>query len=378
MLSKSELKFLAEGGTGNPKHDAVMRFRIRRKLLKFQRDDLPAIKHNDWTGRWLHEITDNSNLLRNSVIAGGNENSLRTLLFPNVAPGGRFELPRPDGPYALKVGQDLDETLKRFKQFCIIDLSLSEETAQTHHCLQIRRFLKWLGGREITTDLLRDNLATFNGSAASTRANVVKSFRRFFRDFLKQGGLVETFKLPRQEFRPKVIPTKADLKRFYEALERPFERAVFLMLATSGLRRDEVASLNMGDIDLDKRMVLPNVASTTTKKRWASFFNQETEQVLKEYLRAQEINGERRLFPWRGDRINKWFKNASEKSGIKITPKMLRDWFCSEMGELGVADRYVDAFCGRAPRSILARHYTDFSPERLKRIYDNANLQVLS
>jgi len=288
-----------------------------------------------------------------------------------------FEPMRPKGPHALKAGQNLDETLERFKQFCTIDLSLSEETTQNHHCRQIKRFFKWLGDREVTTDVIRDYLATFNGSAASTRANVLKSFRRFFRDFLKQGELVATFKLPRQEFRPKVIPTKADLKRFYEALERPFKRAVFLMLATSGLRRDEVASLKMGDIDLDKRMVLPNMTSTATKKRWASFFNQEAEQALREYLNGQEANGDQRLFPWRGDRIDKWFRNASEKSGIKITPKVLRDWFCSEIGELGVADRYVDAFCGRVPRSVLARHYTDFSPERLKRIYDGAGLKVL-
>jgi hypothetical protein len=32
----------------------------------------------------------------------------------------------------------------------------------------------------------------------------------------------------------------------------------------------------------------------------------------------------------------------------------------------------------RVPRSVLARHYTDFSPERLKRIYDGAGLRVLS
>jgi intergrase/recombinase len=35
------------------------------------------------------------------------------------------------------------------------------------------------------------------------------------------------------------------------------------------------------------------------------------------------------------------------------------------MGWLGVPDRYVDAFCGRVPRSVLVRHYTDFSPEKL-------------
>jgi len=67
-----------------------------------------------------------------------------------------------------------------------------------------------------------------------------------------------------------------------------------------------------------------------------------------------------------------------EESGVKITPQRLRDFFCMAMGELNAPDRYVDAFCGRTPRSILARHYTDYSPERLKKIYDNANLKVLS
>ena len=41
-------------------------------------------------------------------------------------------------------------------------------------------------------------------------------------------------------------------------------------------------------------------------------------------------------------------------------------------------DRYVDAFCGRVPRSVLARHYTDFSPQKLKEIYEKAKLRVLS
>jgi intergrase/recombinase len=48
------------------------------------------------------------------------------------------------------------------------------------------------------------------------------------------------------------------------------------------------------------------------------------------------------------------------------------------MAEQGVQDRYIDAFCGRTSKSILARHYTDYSPERLKRIYDKAGLKVLS
>jgi intergrase/recombinase len=44
----------------------------------------------------------------------------------------------------------------------------------------------------------------------------------------------------------------------------------------------------------------------------------------------------------------------------------------------GVQDRYIDAFCGRTPQSVLARHYSDFSPEVLKEIYEKANIKILA
>ena len=62
----------------------------------------------------------------------------------------------------------------------------------------------------------------------------------------------------------------------------------------------------------------------------------------------------------------------------KLDQSVLRDWFCEEMGKLGVADRYIDAFCGRTPKSVLARYYSDYSPEKLKKIYDKADLKVLA
>ncbi|MEM2352089.1 MAG: hypothetical protein QXT26_06755 [Thermoproteota archaeon] len=46
------------------------------------------------------------------------------------------------------------------------------------------------------------------------------------------------------------------------------------------------------------------------------------------------------------------------------------------MSRLGVPDRYVDAFQGRVLKSVLARHYTDFSLQGLKEIYNRAKLKV--
>jgi intergrase/recombinase len=65
------------------------------------------------------------------------------------------------------------------------------------------------------------------------------------------------------------------------------------------------------------------------------------------------------------------------KTGLRITPQIMREWFCMELGSLGVQDRFIDAFCGRVPKSILARHYSDYSPERLREIYQKAKLKVL-
>ena len=48
-----------------------------------------------------------------------------------------------------------------------------------------------------------------------------------------------------------------------------------------------------------------------------------------------------------------------------------------EMGEQGIPDRFVDIFQGRAPRSVLVKHYTAKGIERLKGIYAKANLNIL-
>jgi hypothetical protein len=79
----------------------------------------------------------------------------------------------------------------------------------------------------------------------------------------------------------------------------------------------------------------------------------------------------------RTNKKHRIFLETRKKTGIDITPQTLREWFACEMGKLGVQDRYFDAFC-RVPRSILAEYYTDFSPEKLKKIYDEANLNVLA
>ena len=161
------------------------------------------------------------------------------------------------------------------------------------------------------------------------------------------------------------------MRLFYDAIELDIGKALFLFYATSGLRQKEVLSLTRKDVDFSKRMVTPNYHSGSTKHSYVSFYNEETEALLK------NVMGYDKVFPISEREYRKIWKVAKNKTGIRITPQMLCDWFCEEMGRLGVSDRYIDAFCGRTPKSVLARHYSDYSPEKLKQIYEKASIRVL-
>ena len=261
-----------------------------------------------------------------------------------------------------------------------MDLQLTEGTSKLHVRL-IKKFLEVIHKepRDVTKTELRQYLKSIKTSMApSTYKNILASLKRYYRDFLGMKDLVNTFKFPELNFKPIKVPSKKDLAIFYQALKEPRDPALFLVFASSGLRHSKVLSLDrFENVNFEKRLLTPNKENNESKHTWVSFYNGEAEKALSEYLNSRK-DSDPRLFPISKRHVLRMFKRASEVTGIKITPQLLRDWFCCEMGELGVQDRYVDAFCGRVPRSILARHYTDYSPEKLKRIYDKAKIKVLN
>jgi len=56
----------------------------------------------------------------------------------------------------------------------------------------------------------------------------------------------------------------------------------------------------------------------------------------------------------------------------------LRKWHSTMLGELMVPDRFVDIFQGRAPRSVLAKHYAGKGLQRLSRIYGKTDIMALN
>lgn len=163
----------------------------------------------------------------------------------------------------------------------------------------------------------------------------------------------------------------------FEALDDDRERAIYLFYATSGLRKSEGLKLNRyEDIDYELQSV-KSKHNTRTKKAGVSFFNDECQLVLKKYL-ASRTDDSQRLFCIGDREFVKIWRKATEKAVVKISPQIMRQWHSTELGELGVPDRYVDVLQGRAPQTVIGKHYTGKEFERLKRIYDKAGLRLLS
>jgi len=271
------------------------------------------------------------------------------------------------------------QLLAKFRDFLKVDLQRGWWTV-AGHTQAIGRFLRWLKGRPISRDVIRSYLDLYRDKEPYTYANQLKALKVFFRDFLGRGDLTATFKFPRKGIEVKRIPGKDKLQAFYRSLQKlkdPRLCCFFLLYATSGWRRREVMALLRENVDLNARMMQHTVKSSATKGRLPGFFNEEAQDVLRRYLQTRRDNNPK-LLPISERTFRRLWHQAAKDCGFMVQPQQLREWFCEEMSNLGVPERYIDAFCGRVPKSVLAKHYTDYLPEKLKPIYDKAGLRVLS
>jgi len=239
------------------------------------------------------------------------------------------------------------------------------------------RFLERSKG-VISIETIRTYLSTYLEKAPKTYNNQLCGLKAFITRFLNASDLMNGFKKAHEDNNYEIdLPSKEQIKKGFEGLNEDREKAIYLFYATTGLRNSEVLKLNkFEDIDYDLRTV-KSKHNTRTKKAGLTFYNEECELWLKKYLDSRKDSSER-LFciGWR-EFLTVW-KRATENAEIKITPQILRKWHSTELGELGVPDRYVDIFQGRAPQSVLAKFYTGKELLRLRRIYEKANLRVLA
>ena len=279
---------------------------------------------------------------------------------------------------ASKIAQTVDnigKVIGEFQEYCVVDERLAYVVGKDYKNIA-RRFLEHTKG-VISRESIRSYLNTYINKSPKTYNNQLDGLRAFIIRFMNQPALMSGFKKAHVNYfdYDTELPSNEQLKIGFNALKDDRERALFLLYATTGLRKTELWKLTFDEVDFNTRCIRSR-HNTRTKKAGITFYNEEAEAYLKRYLETRKDDKPRLIRIDSNSLANIW-KKASEAAGCYIRPQILRKWHSTMLGELGVPDRFVDIFQGRAPRSVLAKHYTGKDLERLKRLYENVCLQIL-
>ena len=283
---------------------------------------------------------------------------------------------------ALKIVPDKEimitnfkESVRTYEEFAIDELSLEQVTINNHKSA-VLGFLNHSKG-EINENTIKSYLDS--NKSSSWRSNQLKALRKYIRDFLKLGRWIEEFKLPKEKVKAKktVLPTNDQLADFCCYFQSSQLQIIFLLLLNSGTRIGEILSLKYSDIDFDQNMIdASNMHKGETKFSWFSFFTKQTAEILDSYIYSNEFQFEEgsedntKLFTISSRTVQKSFKDISEFMDVSLHPHLMRTIFAERCREAGIKEEYIDAFCGRTPQSTLQKHYTDYSPEALRKQYD--------
>jgi len=259
--------------------------------------------------------------------------------------------------------------LKDFASYLLVKKRLSPRTVQDS--VQAAKRLLKQSNYVVSADTLEEYLKDYVDGSPSTYNGQLVRLRRFM-DYLDMSELIEEYTAAPVPLTYNELPTTRQVARGFRAQRTPERKAYYIFTATTGLRRGEILDLERNKVDTRLRSVIPE-HYTPTKRSGITFYSEEAEPYVRPYIEG--CPGD--LFTLSDRENRKVWNDASKAAKFRITPQVLRSWQSTELGTLGVPDRFVDIFQGRAPRTTLAKHYTGAGIARLKRIYDGADLRIL-
>ncbi len=238
---------------------------------------------------------------------------------------------------------------------------------------------------------VRAFLADLQKEGGLARATILRRMAalRSFVKFLRAGGLLKgnpVFGVPlpkRGRPLPKFLTESEMTELFsapqnYDADQYARDRSLLELIYSSGLRRSEVTSLNVGDVDSLSGTV--RVFGKGSKERIVPVGN-DALRCLRDYLKRR--NGPEDADPLflnsRGGRLSdggivyllgRWIKRSSLKK--KITPHVLRHSFATHLMNHGCDIRTVQEMLGHSSLQTT-QIYTHVSLDRMKEVYKGAH-----
>ena len=155
------------------------------------------------------------------------------------------------------------------------------------------------------------------------------------------------------------------------------DRAILEVLYASGIRRAEVASLDLGDVDLDRRIM--RVTGKGNKQRTV-LINEAAADAMRAYLGYRPRTNDRAFFIGRrGERLGVravWeiVRTIERLSGMVVhaTPHVMRHSFATHLLENGADLMTIKELLGHESLATT-QIYTNVSVEHMRKTYDSAH-----
>ena len=211
---------------------------------------------------------------------------------------------------------------------------------------------------------------------AITVAQQLSALRFFFLKTLKRPWMVEDMPIPKRPIRLPEVLSQEEVRRLIQCAGSPLHRIWLLMLYATGIRREELVRLKIGDIDSD-RMLL-RIRQGKGKKDRDVMLSPRLLEELRDYWRSANPKPKTYLFPGKGPHQNaaahvdsrsifNAVQQAVQRAGIdkRVHPHTLRHCFATHLLESGADLRTIQVLLGHADLTTTSR-YLHLSERHLK------------
>jgi len=262
---------------------------------------------------------------------------------------------------------------------------------------ETKRYLSWSKGATESRETLLAYLADMRtkGRRQSTIERAFSNLSVYF-DYLIEIGEIQQnpvvlikkryLKNYKDEVRQRQLISIEDAAKMVRATIDTRDRAILLLFLKTGIRRGELISLDIADIDLPGQKIL--LKPTAKRSNRIVFFDDEVELSLRRWMTARETRyrkrGESALFiSNKGTRLQTaaidslvrvaasrvgLHDSASERIEDKFTPHCCRHWFTTHLLRAGMRREYVQWLRGDAIREAVDIYY-HIDPEDVKCAY---------
>jgi len=195
----------------------------------------------------------------------------------------------------------------------------------------------------------------FKPSTVNRRLAAVMSFYTFLSDedpTLICPVLPHRHALKEPQRLPRPVP-KADLDRFFAAIETIRDRAMFTLMLRCGLRISEIASLSLNDLYLDEpypRLVAHGKGS----KERSVYLSPQAERVLRAYLADRlRVTSDFVFLSYQDDgmsttAIHKRLIRYRDQAGVNLTAHRLRHTFANDLVSVDAPVTSIQKLLGHA------------------------------